>query len=63
MVIDSLWRHYEQESKVVGECEGCLEAIYEGEDVYDFDGGLVHQDSEYCPQYVANRSVYRVAGE
>lgn len=63
MVIDSLWRHLEQEPKVVGECEGCHEDILEGDDVYDFDGGLVHQDSECCMQYVANMSVCKVAGE
>ena len=51
------------EPKVVGECEGCCEDIYEGEDVYDFDGGLVHQDSECCGQYIANISYCKVAGE
>ncbi|USK61305.1 hypothetical protein [Peribacillus asahii] len=61
MVMDGLRER--NEPKVVGECEGCHEAIYEGEDVYDFDGGLVHQDPDCCMQYVANISYCKVAGE
>lgn len=63
MVIDSHWRHLEREPKVIGECAGCHEDIYEGEDIYDFDSGLVHQDSECCQQYVAEMSVCKLAGE
>jgi len=62
MVVDSLWRHHEDVPKSVGECEGCHEDILEGDDVYDFDGVLVHQESDCCMQYVANMSVCRVAG-
>lgn len=64
-VIDSLWR--EKEPKVMGECAGCQEDIYTGEDVYEFDDYdqtiLIHQKSECCMQYVAEMSVCRVAGE
>jgi hypothetical protein len=63
MVIDSLWKYREQEPEIIGTCEGCGDDILEGEDIYDFDGGLVHQDSDCCLQYVANMSRCRVAGE
>ncbi|MEN0648882.1 hypothetical protein NSQ82_07615 [Caldifermentibacillus hisashii] len=53
----------EEEPKVVGYCEGCGEKIYEGDDVYDYDGGMIHQDSSCCMDYVANMSRCIVAGE
>lgn len=63
MVIDSLWEHTERLPEVIGECEGCHEDIYEGDDIYDFDGDYVHQDSDCCKQYVAGISLCKVAGE
>lgn len=63
MVVDSHWRHLERVPEVVGTCEGCGEDIVAGDDIYDFDGGLVHQDSSCCMDYVANMSRCRVAGE
>lgn len=61
MVIDRLWND-QDEPLVVDECEGCHENIYAGDDVYDFDGSLVHQDSSCCMDYVANMSICKVAG-
>lgn len=61
MVIDSLWER--PEPKVVGCCEGCGDDILEGQDIYEFEGGLVHQEEECCMRYVAGMSVCRVAGE
>jgi hypothetical protein len=68
MVVDSLWRHREQEPKVVAECPGCQEDITEGEEVLEFtdvDGEtvLVHQDLECTYQYVAGMARCKVAGE
>lgn len=63
MVIDSIWRKHECEPKVIGECAGCQEDIYEGQYIYDFDGELVHQNPECCMNYVANMSVCKIAGE
>ncbi|MEK4150023.1 hypothetical protein NST02_23555 [Robertmurraya sp. FSL W8-0741] len=63
MVVDHLWRHLERTPKVVGTCEGCGEEILVGEDVYDFDGELVHQQSSCCMEFIANKSLCKVAGE
>lgn len=51
----------EPEPEVVGTCEGCGEDIYEDEDVYDYDGMLIHQDSSCCADYIANNSICRTA--
>jgi len=53
----------EREPRVVTECDGCLEEIFAGEEVYVFDGGITHRDSECCKSYIANKSVSKVAGE
>jgi hypothetical protein len=68
MVIDSLWRHREQEPKVICECVGCGEDIVEGDDVLVFDDVLgdkvmIHQDSECTYQYVSGMGYCEVAGE
>jgi len=68
MVIDSLWRDFEQEPDVIGECAGCEEDIHEGEDVLEFmdvDGEtvMVHQNSDCTYQYVSDIAVCKVAGE
>lgn len=64
MVIDSLWR---REPKVIGECDGCGQSIYSFEDYYDMQDQeetvLVHQNSECCFQFVADRSVCRSGRE
>lgn len=64
MVIDSLWR---REPKVIGECDGCGQSIYSFEDYYDMQDQeetvLVHQTSECCFQFVADRSVCRSGRE
>lgn len=56
-------RDLPEEPLVVGECAGCGEDIYLGDEVYDFGDGLTHQDSECCQQYVSNISICRTAGE
>lgn len=63
MVVDANWRRSEREPEVVGCCEGCGDDIYSGEDIFDFDGDLLHQDSCCCRDYVANVSRRVVAGE
>lgn len=60
-VIDRYWSHLEP--KVVGDCVGCGEEILKGQDIYDFEGGICHLDSECCEKYIAEMSVSRVAGE
>jgi hypothetical protein len=66
MVIDALWDK-SIEPRKVGECEGCHEEIYEGEEIYELDecgiNVLIHQESDCCQQYVASRSCRKVAGE
>lgn len=63
MVIDRLWADKEQDLKVIGECEGCHEDILEGQDIYVFNDGMVHQDQECCIQYIGSISIIKVAGE
>lgn len=68
MVIDAIWRNYEKEPAIVGECAGCLEDIYEGENILVFDDVhgetvMVHQDSECTYQYVSGMAYCKVAGE
>lgn len=64
MVVDRYWN---DEPHVVGECAGCGENIYAGEDIYDYEGELelilVHQNTECCEQFVSDRSRCKVAGE
>jgi hypothetical protein len=66
MVIDRIWR--KKELKVIDECAGCWEDIYEGEDVYEFvntfgEKALIHQKDECCLQYIAGLSTCKIAGE
>jgi hypothetical protein len=68
MVIDSLWREREKKPKVIDECVGCMEDIFEGEDVYEFTSitgqtVMVHQKSGCCQHYVSDISNCKVAGE
>lgn len=63
MFLDSQWRHLEKELKVVDYCQGCSEEIYEGQDIYEFAEGSVHNDSECCKQYIGSISLIKVAGE
>lgn len=35
-----------REAPVIGECEYCHEPIHEGEDYYDIDGTLLHDDCD-----------------
>jgi hypothetical protein len=68
MTIDSLWKEKEKEPKVIDECVGCMEDIYEGEDVYEFTSitgqtVMVHQKPGCCQYYVADISNCKVAGE
>ena len=51
----------EPEQEVVGECLGCGEEIYKGEDVYDYNGELLHQDSSCCMEYISNASICKTA--
>jgi len=51
------------EPVIVGVCEGCGQDIYEGEDVYDFSEGMIHQKASCCMEYVSGMSRYVVAGE
>lgn len=57
-----------KEPKVIGECVGCQEDIYEGEPVYEFhgcdaNGALFHENAVCCLQYVSEMSVCKIAGE
>lgn len=43
----------EKPAKVVGHCEACHEEIYAGEEYYDIEGELVHDDHlrEWAEKY------------
>ena len=51
----------EPEPEVVGICEGCGEDIYEGDDIYDFNGAMIHQDSGCCEEYISNAAISIIA--
>ena len=36
-----------REAPVIGECEYCHEPIHEGEDYYDIEGTLLHDDCDF----------------
>jgi hypothetical protein len=64
LVIDSLWREFEEEQEgreVITYCDGCGEEIYEGEDVYIFDDVVLHQDSICCEKYISNTGHLAIA--
>lgn len=68
MCVDSLWRHREQEKKSFGECMGCEEPIYAGEDYYEIDSIngetiMVHQHPSCCMQFIGQVAHCRTAGE
>ena len=63
MVVDRYWADKEQEPKVIATCAGCEEDILEGQDIYEFAEGSVHNNSECCEQYVQAISMMKVAGE
>ncbi|WP_419882762.1 hypothetical protein ACN6MY_03570 [Peribacillus sp. B-H-3] len=65
MVLDVLWS---KDPQVFGECLGCHEDIYAGEELYEFEDGqgetvYVHQKLECCRDYIAEMSVCETAGE
>jgi hypothetical protein len=67
MVLDSHWRHLERAPRVYGECAGCGEDIYAGEDYYEIrssnDVLMVHQKADCCMDFVADMAWSRTAGE
>lgn len=52
-----------KEPQIVAYCDGCGEGIYKGDDVYEFEDVILHQNSECCENYISNFAVTRVAGE
>jgi hypothetical protein len=49
-----------QEARVVGECAGCGGEIYEGEEVWEVDGDLIHYGS--CEtSYLSEKGFRKVA--
>lgn len=68
MLRDRFWRNFEsKEPKVVGECAGCKEEVYDYEEVYEFlefdEPVIIHQDAACCRQFVAEYSRCKLAGE
>lgn len=43
--------------RVVCQCEYCHEEVYEGDDVYNIDGEIIHEDCfvDYCRDVYADR--------
>lgn len=57
MVIDALWDDsYSNHQKVIGECEGCGCEILLGEEVFDYNGELIHAKYQCCYDYINVRS-------
>ncbi|MFF2885088.1 hypothetical protein [Bacillus toyonensis] len=47
----------------IGNCEGCSQEIFLGEEYLDFDGDYIHNSTECVEEYVVDHSVMKVAGE
>jgi hypothetical protein len=45
------WKTSPPEPKTAGECLGCGGEIYEGDEVYENEDGLVHDDTDCILQY------------
>ncbi len=45
----------------VGSCVGCLEDIFAGEDIWDIDGDLLHDEYDCMKGYVDRVSIKRLA--
>ena len=45
---------YHGEAEVIGKCEHCGDDIYEGEDYYDIEGEIIHEDClrEWAEKYL-----------
>jgi hypothetical protein len=52
-----------QEVEVFAECSGCRGEIYKGNDYWDFNGEFIHQLADCYEDYIADRSIGKVAGE
>ncbi|EEM13596.1 hypothetical protein bpmyx0001_55700 [Bacillus pseudomycoides DSM 12442] len=47
----------------IGNCEGCSQEIYFGEEYLDFEGDFIHNSTECVEEYVVGHSLKKVAGE
>jgi hypothetical protein len=68
MVIDTQWRHNEQpEQKIFGECAGCENEIFTGDDYYEIKTSneilMVHQNAMCCMEFVSEMAWCKTAGE
>jgi len=55
--------YLEPEPKIIAYCDGCGEGIYEGQDIYEFEDVILHQDSQCCEDYIGHFAITKVAGE
>jgi hypothetical protein len=50
----------------IGECVQCKEELYAGDDVYQVEGGILHQEEcfeQWCQDYIQLRGVLNQNGE
>lgn len=50
-----------QEARVVGECDGCGGEIYEGEEIVEFEGFVLHRHSNCAEQFIVKEGFVKVA--
>ena len=55
--------YLEPEPKIITYCDGCGKEIFEGDDIYEFEDVILHQNSECCENYISNFAITKVAGE
>lgn len=52
----------EKEPEVIAECDGCMEEIFEGEEVIEFCGSLIHDKEECCMLFMRDIGLQKIAG-
>lgn len=68
MIRDRFWYRFERfEPKIVGECAGCKEEVFDYEEVYEVqefgEKIIIHQDSTCCQQFISEIGRCKLAGE
>ncbi|MED5052670.1 hypothetical protein P9850_12680 [Anoxybacillus rupiensis] len=52
-----------QDAKVVGYCAGCGQEIYDGDEIIEINGEMIHENKDCAFDFCAEVGFARVAGE
>ena len=48
-----------EEPFVLGDCEGCGLEVYEGDEHFDYQGDLIHNDASCVMEYFENMAILK----